>query len=169
MLASTTAAQLQHLIDTAPAAVRELMANFGCTVAPSVEALALLNQVKGDAFTDELFILLRQTANLAGAQRVAQFTGTPMPPPSTTAQRTKLRKTLDDIAAAAMAAERIANGSGTGTPPPPNGGTGGNDGSDENADTPLNNRILGLSPPVFYAGCAVLLLLLVVLLTRKSA
>lgn len=160
--------QLQRLITVAPAAVKELMAEFGCTVPPSVEALALLKQVHGEAFADELFILLR-AAEQVGRPQVANFTGPQIEPAGTPAKRGKLSQVLDKIAETVMAVESVANGGSTIKMPPTPPSDGSGDGSEgENADDKPSKRIFGLSAPIFYLACAVLLLLAVVLLVRKS-
>lgn len=172
MLSSSTtpdlSQQLQRLITVAPAAVKELMAEFGSTVPPSVEALALLKQVHGEAFADELFILLR-AAGQAGQPNVANFTGPQIEPAGTPAKRSKLSETLDKIAATVMAVESVANGGrSTVKLPPTPPSDGGGEGDDENADEKPSKRIFGLSAPIFYLACAVLMLLAVVLLVRKQ-
>lgn len=164
-----TVHDLQHLIDVAKPAVVELMSQFDCTVEPSVEALALLKQVKGEAFGDELFILLR-AAQRVPSVRYANLTGPGIgiERPGTPAHRSKVGDVLDKVAATVLAAEQVINGGRAAVNPPtgpPSGGDGG-DGNDGPSDD--NKRILGLSPAIFYGGCVVMLLVIVVLLIRKA-
>lgn len=161
--ATATAAELAALIQQSPAAVGELTRRYGYTDAPTVEALAGLAQVRGAAFVDDLFIVLRQGRKAAPA-RYANLTG-PGAAPAATAQRSKLAEGLKGILDAIQAGMG-ASAPAAPRPTPPAPGYDVEVGLD--ADTAPTPRILGLARPVFLAGCAVLALVLVVLLTRKA-
>ena len=156
-------AALQNLLDRAPALASGLMQEFGCDVAPSIEALVLLNQVKGAPFTDELFILTQQVNQVGGGARYAAitgFTGGQVEQAGTLPQqRDKFGQVLQTVydVLAASGLPNAANGAAPATAP----STG------DETDAPVS-RIAGLSQPVFIAGCVVALLLALFLLLRRK-
>jgi hypothetical protein len=161
-LATKTLADLTNAVLAAPEAVSELLREYGCEVPASAEALILLASIKGEAFVDDLYILLNQVpGNKATAARYAGIDGvieqsSPVAPSSLT--RTSLGAGLQVLL------DMLSNKVGT-------SGTAGGVGYDANAvahpedPTP---KILGLSQPVFYAGCVVLALAVVVLLIHYN-
>ncbi|GAA4353028.1 hypothetical protein GCM10023185_13240 [Hymenobacter saemangeumensis] len=140
--------ELENLITTAPAAVQELMADFGCAVPPSVEALVLLQQVRGESFTDELFILLRASQ----AQAAGRFAGFTSPGTATPQQRTGFGKLLDSLYNIIKGQPTSAGSAATSTTTDP--------------EAP-EKRILGLAQPVFILACVVLLALVAVVVVHK--
>ncbi len=157
-LAQSTANRLSRSIAAAPAAVGELMHRYGCEVPASPEALALLAEVHGDVFTDDLFIVLGQVER-AGRGRYASATGTGATA-ATSQQRSALGRGLKSIVDFLRGQVTVSM----------SGSAGGvdydatsNNGNDPDEPAP---RIMGLSQPVFVVGVVMLLLVVVFLLVR---
>lgn len=159
-LAQTTANRLSRAITAAPAAVGELMHRYDCEVPASPEALALLGEVHGDVFTDDLFILLGQV-DRAGQARYARATGTGTGTTAATSQqRSALGRGLKSIVDFLRGQVTVSvSGSAGGVDYDATS----NNGNDSGEPAP---RIMGLSQPVFVVGVVMLLLVVVFLLVR---
>lgn len=156
--AQSTANRLSRAITAAPAAVGELMHRYSCDVAASPEALALLAEVHGDVFTDDLFILLGQVER-AGPGRYASAVGT-YAGAATGQQRSALGNGIKSIVDFIRGQVTVSvSGSAGGVD---------YDATSNNTNDPDEPapRIMGLSQPVFVVGVVMLVLTVVFLLVR---
>ena len=156
--AQPTATRLQLLIDTAPAAVRELLTRYDYEGPASPEAIAAMYAIKGEVFVDDLFILLTQAEKISN-QRFAGAAG-----PTSTApvgqQRSALSKGLQAIGDFLRSAGLITT---RGTAH----GVNYDATNDPSQVAPEGPRVLGVSQPVFLLGALVVVLAVVLLLLRQ--
>lgn len=137
--------------------MRELLSRYDCVVSASPETLALMADVKGEAFADDLFILLGQAERATGG-RYANATGTDGSA-TVSQQRSALGQGLKSIVDFLKGQFTIS------------GSAGGVDynATNDQAQMPTESpRIMGLSQPVFIAGVVMLLLAVVFLLVRHQ-
>jgi hypothetical protein len=160
-LATKTLADLNNAVRVAPDAVRELLLDYDCDVPASAEALILLAGIKGEAFVDDLYILLNQVPSVKAAGRFAAIDGIieqGNPVAANGISRTSLGAGLQVLL-------DMLNGRAGTTVQAGGVVVDANANPDPDAPTP---KILGLSQPVFYAGCVVLVLALVVVMIHRK-